>query len=149
MAFAGQAAAQRVEFDRPAYRLHSIGQRLPTTVRVTDASGRRIANAQTIYHVADSTIVTVTARGEVVSRKSGYTRIWAIAGRDSGSAFVTVDPRAARFAFSPAVLRIDALRGSVPLIVQVSDSAGVPIAGATSAASSCRSLNERIATLNG
>jgi hypothetical protein len=147
--FAGHATAQRVEFDRPAYRLHSIGQRLPTSVRVLDASGRRIANAQTVFHVADSTVVTVTPRGEVVSRKSGYTRIWAIAGRDSGSAFVTVDPRAARFAFSPSILRIDALRGTVPLIVQVSDSAGVPIAGAGSATSSCRSLNERIATING
>jgi hypothetical protein len=146
--FARQAVAQRVEFDRPAYRLHSIGQRLPTTVRVTDASGRRIANVQAIYHSADSSIVTVTPRGEVVSRKSGYTRIWAIAGKDSGSAFVTVDPRAARFAFSPSVLRIDALRGTAQLVVQVSDSAGVPIAGAGSATSSCRSLNERIATLN-
>src|SRR6185503_12168221 len=55
--------------------------------------------------------------------------------------------RAARFAFSPSVLRIDALRATVPITVQISDSAGVPVAGATSATSSCRSLNDRIATL--
>jgi hypothetical protein len=148
MGVAGQASSQQVAFDRPGYRLHSIGQRITTTVRVTDESGRPVSNAPTVYRVADPTIATVTPRGEVVSRKTGYTRIWAIAGRDSGSAFVVVEQRAARFAFSPSVLQIDALKASVPLTVQISDSAGVPIEGATSTVSSCRSLNERIATMN-
>src|SRR5690348_9196413 len=84
----GHAAAQRVEFDRPGYRLNSIGQRLATTVRVTDASGKVVPNPQTVFRVADPTIASITARGEVVSRKSGYTRIWAVAGKDSGSAYV-------------------------------------------------------------
>ena len=148
MGVAGQAYGQQVAFDRPGYRLHSIGQRLATTARVTDASGRQVANAPTVFRVADTTIATVTPRGEVVSRKTGYTRIWAIAGRDSGSAFVVVEQRAARFAFSPSVLQIDALKATVPLTVQISDSAGVPIAGATSTISSCRSLNERVATMS-
>ena len=142
------AIAQTVTFDRPAYRLHSIGQRLVTTVRVTDASGRPVRNATPVFRVADPTVATVSARGEVVSRKSGLTRIWAIAGRDSGSAFVMVEQRAARFAFSPAVLRIDALKATEKLSVQISDSAGVPIAGANSATASCRSLNDRIVTIS-
>jgi hypothetical protein len=148
MSVAGQASGQQVAFDRPGYRLHSIGQRLTTRARVTDASGRQVSNAPTVFRIADTTIATVTPRGEVVSRKTGYTRIWAISGRDSGSAFVVVEQRAARFAFSPSVLQIDALKATVPLTVQISDSAGVPIEGATSTISSCRSLNERIATMN-
>jgi hypothetical protein len=144
------AHAQRVEFDRSGYRLTSIGQRLTTTVRVTDASGRPVANAPMVFRVADPTIASVSTRGELVSKKTGVTRVWAVAGKDSGSAYVMVDQRAARFVFSPAVLRIDALRGTpVALAVQVSDSAGVPIPGATSASASCRSLDEGIAVLNG
>jgi hypothetical protein len=146
---AAQAAAQRVAFDRPAYRLHSIGQRLATTVHVTDASGRRVGNVQTVFRVADPSIATVSARGEVTSLKTGLTRLWAIAGDDSASAFVMVEQRAARFAFSPASPRIDALKAKVPLKVQISDSAGVPIAGAASTTANCRSLNEQIVRLNG
>ena len=143
-----RADAQRVEFDRPAgYRMTSIGQRVLISVRVTDASGRQIPNATTVFRVADPSVASVTARGEVVSRKPGLTRVWAIAGRDSGSTFVTVEPRAAKFTFSPSVLQIDALKATVPLTVQISDSAGVPITGAKASIANCRSLNEQIVLL--
>src|SRR5687768_6889936 len=133
LSLAGSAAeAQRVAFDRNAYRLHSIGQRLATSVRVTDASGRAVAKPAMVFRVLDPTVATVTPRGEVISRKEGLTRVWAISGRDSAYAFVMVEQRAARFAFSPAVLRLDALTARVPLRVNVSDSAGAPIAGNSS-----------------
>src|SRR4051812_17481261 len=97
---AGSAAhAQRVAFERPAYRLHSIGQRL--TTRVFDGSGRALAGPSVAFRADDPSVATVTARGEVVSRKEGFTRVWAKNGRDSASTFITVEQRAARFAFSP------------------------------------------------
>jgi hypothetical protein len=144
LAFTGSAVqAQRVTFDRPAYRLHSIGQRL--TVRVLDGAGRAIPNPT--FRADDPSIATVNPRGEVISRKEGFTKVWAKNGRDSASAFVTVEQRAARFAFSPTTVRFDALTARIPLRVQVSDSAGVPIAGNGSAIGACRSLNDEIVTI--
>ena len=144
LAFTGSAVqAQRVTFDRPAYRLHSIGQRL--TVRVIDGAGRAVPNPT--FRADDPSIATVNPRGEVVSRKEGFTKVWAKNGRDSASAFVQVEQRAARFAFSPTTVRFDALTARIPLRVQVSDSAGVPIAGNGSAIGACRSMNDDIVTI--
>src|SRR4051812_19951408 len=146
LAITGSALqAQRVAFERPAYRLHSIGQRL--TTRVVDGAGRPLAGPSVAFRAEDPSIATVTPRGEVVSRREGFTRVWAKNGRDSASTFVTVEQRAARFAFSPTTVRFDALTARIPLRVQVSDSAGVPIPGNGSAIGSCRSLNDDIVAI--
>ncbi len=93
-------------------------------------------------------MATVSPRGEVVSRRVGNTFVWAVAGRDSASAIVLVEQWPARFSFAPATLKLDALGAKVALKIQASDAAGNPIAGGVTKASSCRSVNERVASLS-
>src|SRR5258708_4306713 len=143
-----RADPQKVVFDRLGYRLTSIGQKVATTAKVVDASGRLVPNARIIFRFTDPSVAAVSSRGEVVSRKTGRTYVWAISGSDSASAIVLVEQWAAKYAFSPALLRFDALSAKAPLKVEVSDSAGHPIAGGPVRATSCRSLNERIATIS-
>ena len=141
------AAAQRVRFERTGYRLTSIGERTPALARVYDASRRPVANARIRYHVADSTIATVTPAGIVVSRKPGYTKLWAVAGRDSSSALILVDQWAAKFDFTPALVRFDAVGSRLPLRVLVRDAAGHVIPDASRRSTACRSTNDRVARL--
>jgi hypothetical protein len=140
------AGAQRI--DMPVgYRLTWIGAKWSVGAKVLDASGRPIA-ASVRYRVADPAIAAVNNRGEVVARKPGSTKVWAIAGKDSASALIIVDQWPARFAFSPASIRLDALGAKQPLKVLASDSAGVPIVGGTSRVGNCRVVNERVASLS-
>jgi hypothetical protein len=139
--------AQQVRFERTGYRLTSLGERTPALARVYDDSRRPVANARIRYHIADSTIAIVTPAGVVVSRKPGYTKLWAVAGKDSTSALILVDQWAAKFDFTPAVVRFDAVGSKQPLRVIVRDAAGHVIPEASRRTTSCRSLNERIARL--
>ena len=139
---------QKVVFDRLGYRLTSIGSKVVTTARVVDASGRPVPNARITFRVADPSVAAVSSQGEVVSRKTGRTYVWAISGKDSASAIVLVEQWAAKYAFTPALLRFDALSAKSPLKVEVSDSAGHPIAGGPVRLTSCRSLNDRIAMIS-
>ena len=144
----GRATAQSgVRFERTGYRLTSLGQRVAVAARVTDRQRRLVAGARIRWHVADSSIAAVTATGIVTSRRPGYTKLWAVAGRDSASALILVDQWAARFEFSPAVVRFDAVGSKLPLRVIVRDAAGHPITNQALRTTACRSMNERIATL--
>src|SRR5437763_3324916 len=140
-------SAQKVTFERPGYRLSSIGEHVVAVARVVDNSGRPIANVPITFRIADPRVATVSPRGEMVARKTGNTFVWAIAGRDSASAIVLVEQLAAKFSFSPPTLRLDALGAKVPLKIQASDAAGNPLPGGTTKASFCRSVNERVASL--
>ena len=80
----GRATAQSgVRFERTGYRLTSLGQRVAVAARVTDRQRRLVSGARIRWHVADSSIAAVTATGIVTSRRPGYTKLWAVAGRDS------------------------------------------------------------------
>lgn len=147
---ARQASAQRVSIfgaGRVGYRLTFIGARVAMEARVVDNNGRTLPNAPLAFHVADPAVAGVSSRGEVIAKKPGSTRVWAVYGRDSASSLILVEPWAAKFAFTPGAVRLDAIGARQPLKVLVSDSAGTPIAGATSATSSCRAVNDRVATL--
>ena len=136
---ASATAQAQVRFERTGYRLTSIGERV--TVSATASGTLR-------WRVADPTIASVTSRGVVEAKKAGYTRLWAIAGEDSASAIILVDQWASRFDFYPSVVRLHIVGDSLPLRVQVRDAGGHVIADAgRRTASSCRSLNERIAQL--
>lgn len=143
---AGRAApAQRI--DMPVgYRLTWIGARWTVGARVVDQSGRPTGGAIT-YRMADPQIASVNARGEVIARRPGRTRVWAVSGKDSASALIMVEQWPAKFAFSPATVRLDALGARQPLRVLASDSAGIPIVGGTSRVSTCRPVNERVVSL--
>jgi len=142
-----QSAAQRITVARPVgYRLTFIGDKVSVDARVVDDAGRPIANAALTYHIADPTIASVSTRGEVTARSPGNTKVWAVSGRDSTSSPILVEPWASKFAFTPAAVRLDALGTRQVLKVFASDAGGVPIAGGTNKASSCRSMNNRIAT---
>ena len=145
-ATAGVAGAQQRIQMPLGYRLTWIGARWQADAKVVDRSGRPVAAALT-YRMADPSIATVTARGEVTARKPGNTKLWAVSGKDSASALIEVTQWPARFTFSPSMVRFDAKDVRQPLRVLASDSAGVPMVGGTSRVGTCRSLNERVATL--
>lgn len=145
---AADASAQRIQMP-VGYRLTWIGARWQVGARVVDPGTGRAVAAPLAYRMSDPTIASVNNRGEVVARKPGRTSVWAVSGRDSASALIMVEQWPARFAFSPASLRLDALGMRQPIRVVASDSAGVPIVGGASRVSACRSLNERIASING
>jgi hypothetical protein len=146
-ALAGTARAQRIQMP-VGYRLTWIGARWQADARVTDASGRP-TNAPLSYRMDDVAVASVSPRGEVTARKPGHTRLWAVSGRDSASALIVVEQWPARFSFSPAIVRFDALASHQPLRVLASDSAGVPIVGGSTRIGVCRSVNDRVATLTG
>jgi len=139
------SAAGQVRFDRTGYRLTSIGERVTASARVGAGQGQSGASIR--WRVADPTVATVTPAGVVVSRKVGYTRLWAVSGKDSASALILVDQWAAKYDFYPAIVRLDAKGARAPLRIQVRDAAGHPIASASRRATACRSLNENVAVL--
>ena len=144
---ASVASAQRIQMP-VGFRLTWIGARWQPDAKVVDQNGRPVPTALS-YRIADPTIASVSSRGEVTARKPGNTRLWVIAGRDSASALIVVEQWPARFTFSPAVVRFDAVGSRQPIAVLASDSAGVPIVGGSSRSGSCRSVNGRVASLAG
>jgi hypothetical protein len=112
-----------------------------------DSRRRPVANANIRWRIADPTIASVNPQGIVVSRRVGYTKLWAVAGEDSASALILVDQWAAKFDFSPTVVRFDAVGAKLPLRVLVRDAAGHPINDPSRKTATCRSLNERVASL--
>jgi hypothetical protein len=145
---AGLRLDAQVTFERAGYRLTSLGERMTVSGRVVDASRRPVSSTSIRWRIADPSIATVTAQGVVVSRKVGNTKLWAIAGEDSASALILVDQWAAKFDFAPAVLRLDAVGAKAPLRIIVRDAGGHPIAGQNRRPTSCRSVNEAIASLS-
>jgi hypothetical protein len=144
---ASVASAQRIQMP-VGFRLTWIGARWQPDAKVVDQSGRPVAAALS-YRIADPSVASVSSRGEVIARKPGNTRLWAVAGRDSASALIVVEQWPAKFTFSPSVVRFDAVGSRQPIAVLASDSAGVPIVGGSSRSGSCRSVNGRVASLAG
>lgn len=142
-----QSVAAQVRFERTGYRLTSIGERIAVSARVVDARRRPVSNVNIRWRVADPSIASVTPQGVIVSRRVGYTKLWAVAGQDSASALILVDQWAAKFDFAPAVVRLDAVGAKTPLRIQVRDAAGHLIAQQNRKTTACRSLNERVASL--
>lgn len=147
---AASLAAQetQVVFERTGYRLTAIGARVSVTARVLDARRRPVPNAPIAWRVQDPDVASVTNRGEVVSRRVGRTRVWAVSGRDSASALILVDQWAASFAFNPPVLRFAAVGEGKPLQVQARDASGNAIPGIRPAVA-CRVLDEQVAAMEG
>jgi hypothetical protein len=143
---ARESDAQRVSM-RVGFRLTYIGMRVNADAKVLDNSGRPVASAPLAYRITDPTIASVSPNGEVVAKKPGDARLWAISGNDSAYAYIQVQQQASRFAFTPGFVRLDAIGGRQAIKILKSDAAGVPIAGEAAKNSSCRAVNERVATL--
>jgi hypothetical protein len=139
--------SQNVRFERTGFRMTSIGERITLSGRVLDARRRPVATGRLRWRVVDPSIATVSPQGVVVSRKTGNTRLWAIAGEDSASALIVVDQWAAKFDFIPALVRLDAVGAKAPLRIAVRDAEGHLISDQTRKAAACRALNERVAVL--
>lgn len=93
VALASRGSAQdgrRVVIDRFGYRLGYIGQTVSANAGVLDASLRPVPNATIVWRTDQPAIATVSPRGVVQARAVGYTRLWAVAGRDSASAVILV-----------------------------------------------------------
>jgi len=137
----------QVSFERTGYRLTSIGERLRLSARVDNSRRQASPGARIVWHIADTTIAAVTADGTVISKRPGYTRIWAVSGKDSSWALILVDQWAAKFEFSPPVVRFDAVGSRQPLRMVVRDAAGHVIPERDRKSTTCRSLNDRVASL--
>lgn len=135
-------AAAQVQFERVGYRLTSIGERVTVVARSPSARGSAIR-----WHIADSSIATVSQSGVVISRRPGYTKLWAIAGDDSASTLIVVNQWAAKFEFVPAIVRFDAIGARMPFKVRVRDAAGYVI-NDRNRALACRSVNDRVVALS-
>ena len=97
-----QAAAQNVKM-RVGYRVTFIGDHVGVdglNARVVDNAGRPVANARLAYRSADPAIAAVTPAGEVVARRAGSTKVWAVYGRDSASSLILVEQWASDGAYS-------------------------------------------------
>jgi Big-like domain-containing protein len=140
-------AGAQVAFERAGYRLTSIGERITVSGNVLDVRRQPVSSTNIRWRIADPEIASVTPQGVVVSRKVGRTKLWAVSGDDSASALILVDQWAARFDFVPATLRLDAVGAKALLRIIVRDAGGHPIASATRRPTSCRSLNDAIASL--
>jgi hypothetical protein len=143
----GANAAAQVRFDRAGFRLTSIGERIAVSGRVVDGRRRPVTTSNLRFRVADPKIATVSQQGILTSHQVGYTKLWAVSGRDSASAIIVVDQWAADFDFAPAVVRLDAVGAKTPLRILVKDAAGHLINDQTRKTTACRSLNDRVATL--
>src|SRR5213592_2054274 len=121
------AQSQRIVFERTGYRLTSLGARVPVSARVFDGRRRAVPNAPIAWRIQDSAVAAVTPNGVVVSKKVGRTKVWAVAGKDSASAIILVDQWAAKFGFSPTMIRLDAIGARIPLKVDLRDADGHPI----------------------
>lgn len=139
--------SQGVRFERTGFRMTSIGEQIALSGRVLDARRRPVATGRIRWRIADPSIASVSPQGIVVSRKAGNTRLWAISGQDSASALIVVDQWAAKFDFAPALLRLDAVGAKAPLRISVRDAEGHLINDQGRRSATCRSLNERVATL--
>jgi hypothetical protein len=142
-----RASEAQVTFERAGYRLTSIGERITVQGRVVDSRRQPVASTSIRWRVADPSIASVTPQGVLVSRRVGNTKLWAVAGDDSASALILVDQWAAKFDFLPPTVRLDSKGAKAPLRIIVRDAAGHPIASQNRRPTSCRSLNERIASL--
>ena len=139
--------AQGVRFERTGYRLTAIGEQITVSGRVLDARRRPVATGRVRFRIADPSVASVTPQGVIVSRRTGNTRLWAIAGADSASALIVVDQWAAKFEFAPALVRLDAVGAKTPLRIAVRDAQGHLISDQNRRAATCRSLNDRVASL--
>ena len=92
LGLASRSGAQdyRVVFDRFGYRLGSIGETVAAHAGVLDASLRPAPKATIVWRIEQPAIATVSRRGIVRARAVGYTRLWAVVGRDSASVVILV-----------------------------------------------------------
>lgn len=147
MAVVAPPANAQVAFERAGYRLTSLGERIVVSGRLVDARRQPVSTRSIRWRIADPSIATVTPQGVVISRKVGNTKLWAVAGDDSASALILVDQWAATFDFAPSVLRLDAVGAKAPLRIIVRDAGGHPIATHNRRPTSCRAVNEAVASL--
>lgn len=145
-ALAQDAGGRRVVFERFGYRLKSVGETIAASAGVLDASLRPVPNAPLTWRVDNAAIATVTPRGIVQARSAGYTRLWAVSGRDSASAVIVVVLSGVTIEFNPSPLRFDAAGGVLPLRIHLLDPSGAAPLD-LSRSGLCRSRNDRIATL--
>jgi len=142
----GQASTT-VQFDRPGYRLTSLGAKVAVRARVLDTKRRAVPNAPVAYRTSDPKVASVSGQGIVQSNKVGRTRVWAVSGRDSASALIMVDQWATTFVFSPSPVTFDAIGVQVPLQVQLRDAGGHTIPDLGKRVTQCRARDDKVVTL--
>ncbi len=141
------AQGRRVVFNRFGYRLNSVGESVAVSAGVLDSLLRPEPNAVLAWRIEHPTIATVNTRGVVTARRIGYTRLWAISGRDSAAAIILVRVDAYTIEFTPSPMRLDPDGTSVPIRIRLVAGTGELLADLTRTPGACFSLNNGVATL--
>ena len=88
---------------QPAEAKTNVGKRLPLDVLAFDPLGHELENQDIVWKSADTSVATVSEKGEVTARRVGSTVITASDGSKTGTATLTVlAPQVASVALSPA-----------------------------------------------
>ncbi|HEY9427148.1 MAG TPA: Ig-like domain-containing protein, partial [Gemmatimonadaceae bacterium] len=88
---------------QPAEAETNVGKRIPLSALALDPSGHELENQDIVWKSADTSIATVSEKGEVMARRVGSTIITATDGTRTGTATLTVlAPQVASVALSPA-----------------------------------------------
>ncbi len=124
--FPDQVAAITVQ---PAEATTSVGKLLPLSALAFDPSGNKLENQDIIWTSTDTSVATVSEKGEVAARRVGSTLITASNGIKTGTATLTVlAPQVASVALSPASASL--LAGDTALFsAQPRDDEAQPIGG--------------------
>ncbi len=111
--------------------LAAIGRTQQFSAAVLDQHGGTMPNAVVTWASSDSTVVTVSATGLAAAVKNGTAQVTAKSGSATKSAAVTVSQVAAQVTkvSGDSQVGTPGQSLSVPLVVQVNDSAGNPMSG--------------------
>ena len=149
LASRGSAQDRRVIIDRVGYRFGSVGETVAAKAGVLDASLIPVPNARIRWRIDHPAIATVSRRGIVRARAVGYTRLWAVSGRDSGSAVILVKVSRNLIDFSPSPLRFEKVGQRRLLRIQLVYATASAPADLTGLGGPCRSRNDLVASLSG
>jgi len=108
----------------------AIGQAQSLSAQVRDQNGNAMSGVAVTWSSSASTVVDVSASGEVTARGNGTAQVTARAGNAAGSATVQVAQTAATLALSSSALTFASFGETRSLTGEVRDANGNTIAGA-------------------
>jgi uncharacterized protein YjdB len=117
------------------------------SVQVSASSnGSAVAGSSMVWSAADTTVAKVSANGTVHLKKAGSTKVFAVSGKDTASAAVTVQPSntVAAVQVSPSTASLTVGGATTTLTATAANSAGTALSGQTFA---WASSNASIATV--
>ena len=123
--------ASRIEVEPSSAKLTSVGATEQLTATVYDANDDIIPGATVAWSSSDSTVATVSARGQVTAVSGGSTMITATSGSVNGRASITVTLPASRIEVEPSSAKLTSVGATEQLTATVYDANNDVIGGAS------------------